>query len=55
MKISELIKGLEKVKEEHGDIEVSLFDALMQELDEVTCLSVLEDEGVVLVEGSTFL
>lgn len=54
MKASELIKGLEKVRDEYGDIEVCLFDALMQDLDEVTCLTVLEDEEVVLVEGGTF-
>lgn len=54
MKASELIRELEKVKDKHGDFEVCLFDALMQNLDEVTCLTVLEDEEVVLVEGGAF-
>lgn len=54
MKASELIMELEKVKDKHGDFEVCLFDALMQDLDEVTCLTVLEDEEVVLVEGGAF-
>lgn len=54
MKVSELIKNLKTVQDKYGDIEVCLFDALMQDLDEVTCLTVLEDEEVVLVEGGTF-